>query len=216
MGPFLFYIIFIVYMENFASIAVAFISGVLGPILLLYIKHLLDKKKVKPDMVKETLRVSELVTTKIEHIKEEFDADRVWITQFHNGGNFYPTGKSMAKFSIMYETVHPGVTSVQSNFHNIPVNLFSKSINELLSNDVIEISDYKDDSIATFGLKYIAEDTNCKSGYLFAIKTIDDKFIGTLGLDYTKRKKKLDMESINHLQVHATALGGVLMSHLQQ
>jgi hypothetical protein len=203
-------------MENFASVAVAFISGVLGPILLLYIKHLLDKKKVKPDMVKETLRVSELVTTKIEHIKDEFDADRVWITQFHNGGNFYPTGKSMAKFSIMYETVHPGVTSVQSNFHNIPVNLFSKSINELLSNDVIEISDYKDDSIATFGLKYIAEDTNCKSGYLFAIKTIDDKFIGTLGLDYTKRKKKLDMESINHLQVHATALGGVLMSHLQQ
>ena len=203
-------------MENFASIAVAFISGVLGPISLLYIKHLLDKKKVKPDMVKETLRVSELVTTKIEHIKEEFDADRVWITQFHNGGNFYPTGKSMAKFSIMYETVHPGVTSVQSNFHNIPVNLFSKSINELLSNDVIEISDYKDESIATFGLKYIAEDTNCKSGYLFAIKTIDDKFIGTLGLDYTKRKKKLDMESINHLQVHATALGGVLMSHLQQ
>jgi len=215
-GPFLLYRIFIVYMENFASITVAFISGVLGPILLLYIKHLLDKKKVKPDMVKETLRVSELVTTKIEHIKDEFDADRVWITQFHNGGNFYPTGKSMAKFSIMYETVHPGVTSVQSNFHNIPVNLFSKSINELLSNDVIEISDYKDDSIATFGLKYIAEDTNCKSGYLFAIKTIDDKFIGTLGLDYTKRKKKLDMESINHLQVHATALGGVLMSHLQQ
>jgi hypothetical protein len=203
-------------MENFASIAVAFISGVLGPISLLYIKHLLDKKKVKPDMVKETLRVSELVTTKIEHIKDEFDADRVWITQFHNGGNFYPTGKSMAKFSIMYETVHPGVTSVQSNFHNIPVNLFSKSINELLSNDVIEISDYKDESIATFGLKYIAEDTNCKSGYLFAIKTIDDKFIGTLGLDYTKRKKRLDMESINHLQVHATALGGVLMSHLQQ
>ena len=203
-------------MENFASIAVAFISGVLGPISLLYIKHLLDKKKVKPDMVKETLRVSELVTTKIEHIKEEFDADRVWITQFHNGGNFYPTGKSMAKFSIMYETVHPGVASVQSNFHNIPVNLFSKSINELLSNDVIEISDYKNESIATFGLKYIAEDTNCKSGYLFAIKTIDDKFIGTLGLDYTKRKKKLDMESINHLQVHASSLGGVLMTHLEQ
>ena len=202
-------------MENVSGIVIAFISGVIGPIGVLYLKHLLDKKKVKPDMVKETLRVSELVTTKIEHIKEEFDADRVWITQFHNGGNFYPTGKSMAKFSIMYETVHPGVSSVQSNFHNIPVNLFSKSINELLSNDVIEIPDYKDETIATYGLKYIAEDTNCKSGYLFAIKTIDDKFIGTLGLDYTKRKKRLDMESINHLQVHATALGGVLMSHLQ-
>jgi hypothetical protein len=202
-------------MENISGIIIAFISGVIGPIGVLYLKHLLDKRKVKPDMVKETLRVSELVTAKIEHIKDEFDADRVWITQFHNGGNFYPTGKSMAKFSIMYETVNHGVSSVQSNFHNIPVNLFSKSINELLTNDIIEIPDYKDDSIATFGLKYIAEDTNCKSGYLFAIKTIDDKFIGTLGLEYTKRKKKLDMESINHLQVHATSLGGVLMTHLE-
>ena len=203
-------------MENFSGIVIAFISGVIGPIGVLYLKHLLDKRKVKPDMVRETLRVSELVTTKIEHIKEEFKADRVWITQFHNGGNFYPTGKSMAKFSIMYETVNPGISSVQSNFHNIPVNLFSKSINELLSNDVIEISDYKDETIATFGLKYIAEDTGCKSGYLFAIKTIDDKFIGCLGLDYTKRKTKLDEDSIKRLQVYATSLGGVLMTHLEQ
>jgi hypothetical protein len=202
-------------MENISGIIIAFISGVIGPIGLMYLKHILDRKKTKPDMVKETLRVSELVTAKIEHIKEEFDADRVWITQFHNGGNFYPTGKSMAKFSIMYETVNTGVSSVQSNFHNIPVNLFSKSINELLNNDVIEISDFKDETISTFGLKYIAEDTGCKSEYLFAIKTIDDKFIGSLGIEYTKRKKKLDMESINHLQVHASALGGVLMSHLQ-
>jgi hypothetical protein len=202
-------------MENVSGIVIAFISGVVGPIGVLYLKHLLDKRKVKPDMVKDTLRVSELVTTKIEHIKDEFKADRVWITQFHNGGNFYPTGKSMAKFSIMYETVNPGISSVQSNFHNIPVNLFSKSINELLVNESIEISDYKDETIATFGLKYIAEDTGCKSGYLFAIKTIDDKFIGCLGLDYTKRKTKLDEESIKHLQVYATSLGGVLMTHLE-
>ena len=203
-------------MENITGIIIAFISGVVGPIGVLFIKHLLDKKKVKPDMVKETLRVSELVTTKIEHIKEEFDADRVWITQFHNGGNFYPTGKSMAKFSVMYETVNPGVSSIQTNFHNIPVNLFSKSINQLLNNDVIEIPDFKDEEVATYGLKYIAEDTGCKSGYLFAIKTIDDKFIGTLGVDYTKRKTKLDIESINHLQLHAASIGGVLMTHLEQ
>ena len=199
-----------------SSVIVAFITGVFGPVSVLFIKNLMDKKKKKPDMVKETLRVSELVNHKIDHIREEFHADRVWVTQFHNGGNFYPTGKSMAKFSIMYETVNPGISSVQTNFHNIPVNLFSKSINELLNNDVIEIPDYKDETIATFGLKYIAEDTGCKSGYLFAIKTIDDKFIGTLGIDYTKKKTKLDMESINHLLVHATSLGGVLMNHLTQ
>ena len=198
------------------EIIVAFITGVLGPVSILVIKEYLNKNKKKPDLVHETLKVSELVTSKIEHIKEEFHADRVWITQFHNGGNFYPTGKSMAKFSVMYETVGAGVNSIQSNFHNIPVNLFSKSINQLLENDIIEIPDFKDESVSTYGLKYIAEESNCKSGYLFAIKSIDDKFIGTLGLDYTKRKTKLDMESINHLQVHATSLGGVLMSHLSK
>jgi hypothetical protein len=142
-----------------SSVIVAFITGVFGPVSVLFIKNLMDKRKKKPDMVKETLRVSELVNHKIDHIREEFHADRVWVTQFHNGGNFYPTGKSIAKFSIMYETVNPGISSVQTNFHNIPVNLFSKSINELLNNDIIEIPDNKDETIATFGLKYISEDT---------------------------------------------------------
>jgi len=215
-GFFGLYNIYLLSMENLASILIAFITGVIGPIAVLYIKHLLDRKKKKPDMVMDTLRVSELVNTKIDHIKEEFSADRVWIAQFHNGGNFYPTGRSMAKFSIIYEAVSQNATSIQSSFHNIPVNLFSKSINQLLQNDIIEIPDFKDESVPTYGLKYIAEENNCKSGYIFAIKTIDDKFIGIMGVDFTKRKTKLDMESINHLEIHATSLGGVLMTHLNQ
>jgi len=198
------------------SVIVAFITGVLGPVILLFIKNKLDKRNQKPDMVIETLKVSELVMTKLDRIKDELKPDRVWVTQFHNGGNFYPTGKSMAKFSVIYETVKTGVPSIQSNFQNIPVNLFSKSINYLLENESIEISDYKDETIATFGLKYVAEDTGCKSGYLFPIKSIDGKYIGTLGLDYTKRKTKLDEEDIQHLKMYSASLGGVLMNHLQQ
>lgn len=195
-------------------IIVAFITGVFGPVIVLVFKHFYEKRKAKPDMVVEALELSERVVTKLDHIKEEFDADRVWITQFHNGGHFYPTGKSIAKFSIVYETVGPGVNSVQNNFQNIPVSLFSKSINHLLESDIICIADFKDETIATHGLKYIAEESGCKSGYLFAIKTIDDKFIGTLGLDFTKKKTKLSTEDVRHLTNHATAIGGELASHL--
>ncbi len=163
--------------ENLTSIIIAFITGVIGPILIIYIKSRLESKKAKPDMVMDTLRVSELVNQRIDHIKEEFNADRVWISQFHNGGNFYPTGRSMAKFSIMYESVGPNVGSVQTNFKNIPVNLFSRSINELLQNDVIEIPDFKDEKTATYGLKYVAEESGCKSAYLFAIKTILGRYV---------------------------------------
>lgn len=198
------------------TIIAAFISGVLGPILLLLIKYYYEKSKTKPDMVTETLEVSERVMHKLDQIKEDFNADRVWVTQFHNGGHFYPTGKSIAKFSVVYETVNIGVGSIQSNFQNIPVSLFSKSTNELLDNDIISIADYKDPTIETYGLKYVAEESNCKSGYLFAIKTIEDKFIGCLGIDYTKRKTKLDLESITQLSIDAAIIGGVLNNHLQK
>jgi hypothetical protein len=194
-----------------SEVIVAFITGILGPISLLVVKKILDKRKVKPDIIKDTLKEGELVQTKIENIRDEFQADRVWIAQFHNGGNFYPTGKSMAKFTIVYEVVNVGVSSIQSNFQSIPVNLFSRSINQLLENNLISIPDFKDETNATYGLKYIAEDTGCKSGYLFAIKSIDDKFVGIFGMDFTKKKVKLTDSEINEILVSASALGGVLM-----
>jgi hypothetical protein len=197
------------------SIIAAFITGFAGPILVQVIRQYIEKKKEKPDMLTDALETSEKVMDKLDHIKAEYEADRVWITQFHNGGHFYPTGKSIAKFSLIYETVNIGVGSVQNNFQNIPVNLFSKSINYLLEHDIIEIPDYKDETISTHGLKYIAEDTGCKSGYIFAIKSFDGKFIGSLGMDYTKKKTKLTPEDIHHLFNYATSIGGVLSNHLE-
>ena len=198
------------------SIIVAFLTGVAGPIGVLYVKNYLQRRKPNSDMVAEAVEVGSLISTKIDDLKEEYGADRVWVAQFHNGGHFYPTGKSIAKFSIFYETVHSGVASIQSNFQNIPVNLFSKAINQLLEEEVIEIFDYKDEKIATYGLKYIAEDSGCKSTYMFAIRNFEGKFIGILNLDYTRRKVKLDQEKIFELSNHATSMGGVLMQHLNK
>ena len=43
-------------MSEYVGIVIAFITGVIGPIFVIYIKSKLEKKE-KPDMVKETLRV---------------------------------------------------------------------------------------------------------------------------------------------------------------
>ena len=80
--------------------------------------------------------------------------------------------------------------------------------------DTIEIPNYKDVTTATYGLKYAAEEYGGKSGYLFAIKNIEGRFIGVLGLDYTKKKVSLDDEVMNNVMIHASSLGGVLMNHL--
>ena len=196
------------------QLVAAFVTGVFGPLVVMWIRNWYEKKKVKPDMLTDALKISSQVVGKLDHIKDEFEADRVWIVQFHNGGHFYPTGKSIAKFSMFYETVAQGATSIQSNFQNIPVNLFSRSLNHLLEEPILAIPDFKDETIATYGLKYLAEETGCKSGYGFAIRTIEGKFIGIMGVDYTKRKTKLSDEDIHQLLVHASTIGGVLNNQL--
>ena len=196
------------------TVAAAFITGVLGPIAVMVAKHYFDKSRKKVDMVTEALETSERVMHKLDHIKQEFGADRVWVSQFHNGGHFYPTGKSIAKFSVVYETVGVGIASSQSNFQNIPVSLFSRPINHLLENDILEIPDYKDEKVATYGLKYVADEMDTKSTYMFAIKTIDDKFIGIVCVDFVKDIVKLNTEDLYHLSNHAISIGGVINSHL--
>jgi len=187
------------------------LTAVIGPLAVHIVKERLERKN--KDILRESLQNNTLVSNKVEEIKEHTKADRVWVMQFHNGGTFYPTGKSIQKFSMFYETVSQDTTSIQLSFQNIPVSLFSKSINHLLEEDIVAIPDFKDKTINTYGLNHIAEENDCKSAYLFAIKTIEDKFVGTLGVEYTKKKVHLSQDDINHLLIEATTLGGELMKH---
>jgi hypothetical protein len=166
-------------------------------------------------MVQDAAKLGEHVSGRLDSIKEMYTADRVWISQFHNGGHFYPTGKSIAKFSVFYETVNPDIQSIQTTFHNVPVALFARSINQLLENDLIKIEDYSNKDLDTYGLKYVAEENKTKSQYLFAVKTFEGKFIGILGIDYTKRKRSLHEDELTDLKVSAASIGGILINHLR-
>lgn len=197
----------------------AFSTGILGPVIVAVVKYFLDKAKEKSDAKKkdpvaESLKTNVQIENKIYEMLEDYGADRVWITQFHNGGNFYPTGRSIHKFSMFYEIVSHGTSSIKDYFQNIPVSLFTKPIKYLLEEDVIEIPDFKDEKIATHGLKCVAEEYGTKSGYEFAIKSIDGKYIGTLGIDFTHKKKTLTPEQIADIRVEVTSIGGVLINHI--
>ena len=197
------------------SIIIAIITSIVGPSLVLFAKYYLDKRSSRGDMVQDAAKLGEHVSGRLDSIKEMYTADRVWISQFHNGGHFYPTGKSIAKFSVFYVTVNPDVQSIQTTFHNVPVALFARSINQLLENDLIKIEDYSNKDLDTYGLKYVAEENKTKSQYLFAVKTFEGKFIGILGIDYTKRKRSLHEDELTDLKVSAASIGGILINHLR-
>jgi hypothetical protein len=202
--------------EFIHSSITAFATGVLSPIVVMLIGRYINNRNAEKDPLKEAAEHSETICKVMDSIIEEISCDRVWIEQFHNGGHFYPTGKSIQKFSMIYENVSKDTFSVRHNFQNIPINLFSRSINQLLVHDKIIIVDYKDESVSTFGLRYMAEETDCKSSYIFALRSIDGKMIGILGIEYTKRKKILSDEMYNGLKLHVVQIATLLDTFLRK
>jgi hypothetical protein len=188
------------------------LTAVVGPLAVYIVKDKLSKKKA--DILHQELQLSNIVQDKLTEIQKKFGVDRIWITQFHNGGHFYPTGKSIQKFSIIYEATSTNAGSIQHNFQNIPINLFSKSINYVLENNMLCIPDFKDETKPTYGLRYLAEETGCKSAYEFALRNISGKFIGVVGIDYVKSKKNLSHEQLEEIQYTIAALGGLIGDNL--
>ena len=193
----------------------AFLTGVVGPILYLIIqKYLLKEKNKGRDIVKENIVSVSLINNELEEIREEFKGDRVWITQFHNGGSFYPTGKSIQKFSVFYEVVKAGVSSIAHTFSSIPCSLYPKTFEHLMVGEGIFIPDYKDPKVATYGLKGAAESVGTKSTYLLPLFTLDEKYIGNMGVDFVSKKKRLTKEELEHFQIKAGRIAGFLSSYL--
>ena len=205
--------------NHYMELLGAFLTGVVGPILYLlidrYKKQHQDKKR---DKVRETIANTNLINDELEEMREEFKADRVWISQFHNGGNFYPTGKSIQKFSIFYEVTKAGVSSVSHTFNNIPTSLYPKAFDHMLNGEQkgIFINDFNDPKVATYGLKGAAESVGTKSSYVIPMFTLDEKFVGSLGLDYTGRKRRLTKNEWEHLQIKAGRIAGYISSYLEK
>ena len=200
---------------HFMELLGAFLTGVVGPILYLLVSKYLQKEKDKKrDKVKENISSVSLISDELEEIREENKADRVWIAQFHNGGNFYPTGKSIQKFSIFYEVTKAGVSSVSHTFNNIPCSLYPKAFEHMMEGQGIFIPNFSDPKTATYGLKGAAESVGTKSSFLVQLFTLDDKYIGNIGIDFVGRKRKLTKDEWEHFQIKAGRIAGYLSNHL--
>ena len=66
----------------------------------------------------------------------------------------------------------------------------------------IFINDFNDPKAATYGLKgYLLESVGTKPSYVIPMFTLDEKFVGSLGIDYVGRKRRLTKNEWEHLQI---------------
>jgi hypothetical protein len=201
-------------MELFAmitTIAVALITAVLGPIAVNWVKLKMEKKDTSTPM-RDALETSTWVDTQIEAMMDELECDRIWIAQFHNGGYFYPTGRSIQKFSIFYEKCSPETPNLQSIFQNIPVSLFPRILSKVYKENELDISDITavEDS---YGLESLTTQYNTKSMCMVGLHSLDNHLIGVMAISF-KNAHEIEKEEWIFIRQKAGVIGTLLSEYL--
>ena len=164
------------------TIIVALITAVLGPVVVAWVKDKLEKKS-NTTPVGEALESSTLISEQLDEMMQELGCDRVWVAQFHNGGHFYPTGKSIQKFSIFYEKCNSSIPHIQSTFQNIPVSLFPKVLSKVYKDGELEILNV-DTEESSFGIAALTNQFKTKSICMVGLKSLDGNLIGVMGISF--------------------------------
>jgi len=191
-------------------IVIAFLTGIAGPITLTLLKHRLsgvnkDLERRKKDF-QHSLEVQNTINTSLNDLQTKYNLDRLWIAQFHNGGNFYPGNKSMKKISMTFESTAPGVAADIMKMQNLPVSFLSPTLQKLnngsagLNIDVFTEEDY--------ALRSFWENRGVNSVYLFPIRCLESDFIGIFGIDFVKKEGFLGDEIYEQLKNEALLLSG--------
>jgi hypothetical protein len=192
-----------------ATILVAFITSVLGPNSVVFVQNYLNKKK-RQDPIKEAIQHNSLIDHQLDTVMDELQCDRVWIAQFHNGGNYYPTGKSIQKFSISFERIKGNNTSIIETFQNIPISLFPKTFSKLNEDSEVHLV-YND--LNAYDLDLFHKLYTTKSMYIFKVEDLDSRFVGILALEYNEEKLLLKDEFI-FIRQKMGIIGSMLDSYL--
>jgi len=193
------------------TVMVALITAIIGPIIVNWARLKMEKKADKTPM-REALDASSIIDTQIENILAELECDRVWISQFHNGGHFYPTGKSIQKFSIFYEKSTPNLPPLLHTFQNIPVSLFPRVLSKVYQDQEIAVDDVST-AEDTYGLEYMTTQFGTKSMCAVGLYSLDDHLIGVLNISF-KEPHKITRDEWILIRQKAGVIGTLLSEYL--
>jgi len=195
----------------FTTVTVALITAVFGPIIVSWVKIKMEKKSATTPM-HDALETSTLIDNQLEDMIDELECDRVWIAQFHNGGHFYPTGRSIQKFSIFYEKTSPNTPSLQTTFQNIPVSLFPKALSKIYKNGELTVFD-SSLSEETYGAEPFTTQFDTKSICMVSLHSLDNHVIGILGISF-KDAHHMETNEWIYIRQKAGVIGTLLSEYL--
>ena len=152
----------------------------------------------------------ELILKKIENIREKYDADRVWVAEFHNGNKTY-SGKSFQKFSTTFESVRVGIAPEALSSQAIPASIFSHFFRKLSEEDFYFTKNaLNNDDFVSKAMRGFWEARGIKSFLSVAIRDISGNFVGILCLDGVTNNLQLEEQDLQDLIGYGYSLAGYL------
>ena len=195
-------------MEIFASVLIALITTLFGPLIVTWTRVKFFKKK--PDPIAADIIETEKINAELEDILNYLNADRVWITQLHNGGHFLHSNKSLKKFSVVYEADSPGISAISNTLINIPITLYSALFKELVYKKLVIIKNVSNTTSDTFGLNNIASGNGTVSCYMIGMFDFGtEQFIGMFSVDFLD-ETELDDVQMEYLTAKVGKISGYL------
>lgn len=139
---------------DFTQIIITLLTSVSSVVVALitagYIRRKDDKVKQEKSkkLLVDQIQRDELIHATLREIRRKYNADRVFITQFHNGGTFY-TNSPMQKASITYERCSDGLQRIADKFQNYLVSNLAWYANKVLKGEAFfyDVDEVVDDII---------------------------------------------------------------------
>lgn len=147
-----------------------------------FFRRMTDKKEKNRsrESLMQQIKNDEIVHLSIREIRRRYNADRVYIWQFHNGGSFY-TNAPMQKVSITYERNSDGLERKAEKNQNHLVSHFNSFIKKVLEMNMF----YSDvNKMEDLGLRSLSLSQGIKSHASVPIFDRDKNLVAVLSLEW--------------------------------
>jgi len=160
---------------SITSIIVALISAGL-------VRSFLDKRKENNSRKKlvQQIERDQIVYYTIREIRRKYNSDRIFVMQFHNGGNFY-TESPMQKLSITYERCSDGLERITEKYQNILISHMCWYVTQVINKKMFY---YNTEDIEDVPTRAVIKNFGSQSHLAVPIYDKLNHLVGIVGLDW--------------------------------
>jgi hypothetical protein len=171
---------------DFSVVLQALITSIASVIVALigagYFKKYTDKQKesFSKSKLMEQIRKDEIVHLALRDLRRKYNCDRIYIWQFHNGGNFY-TSAPMQKTSVTYERCSDGLERKSEKFQNTIISTITSYIKDVLNLEMF-YNDVKD--MPDIAIRSVCQSYGTQSHAGAPIYDDKEHLVGILSMDW--------------------------------